>query len=90
MHVKNTIPLITRQLHINSQIKSNGWIGRPTFLNFLQVIPEQNGIPFIYLCISDTPEPDNSYDDSLDEYIDNTPLNGLAFTINTAEVNTYI
>ena len=90
MHVKNTIPLIARKLHINSQIKSNGWIGRPTLLNFLQVIPERNGIPFIYLCISDTPEPDNSFDDSLYEYIINNTLTGVAFTTNAAEVNTYI
>ena len=54
------------------------------------MIPERNGIPFIYLCISNTPEPDNSYDDSLDEYIINNTLTGVAFTINAAEVNTYI
>jgi uncharacterized membrane protein YgcG len=62
----------------------------PTFINFLRAIPGRNGIPLSYICrkVPTTIQP--TYTDFIDEYIDRAPLNGAAYTTDTAEVYTYL
>lgn len=60
-------------------------------MNFLRSIPGRNGVPLSYICRDN--QESNAYDNTLD-FIDNyvlmAPLTGDAFTIDAAEVHTYL
>ena len=71
-----------------NKLKWTDWL--PTFRNFLRAIPGRNDVPLSYV-IRDTPTIiQEHYDNYIDEYIDKAPLEGPSFTIDAAEVHTYL
>ena len=62
----------------------------PTFINFLRAIPGRNGVPLSYISRPDVVLPPAQYNDFIDEYVDRAPLTDQAFTMDAAEVHTYI
>ena len=62
----------------------------PSFLKYLRAIPGRYGVPFKYI-VRDNELPDATLNvDFLDNYITNAPLTGQEFTIDAAEVHSYI
>ena len=62
----------------------------PSFLNYLCAIPGLDGVPLKYIK-QDNELPDVTPNaDFLDDYIMNAPLTLQAFTIDAAEVHTFI
>ena len=62
----------------------------PSFLNYLRAIPVQDGVP-LKCIVRNNEMPDAIPNvDFLDDYIINAPLTGQAFTIDAAEVHTFI
>lgn len=73
----------------DEKMKWDEW--KPTFINFLRAIPGRNGVPLKYVVRDDiAPLAGVAYTDFIDEYVDNAPLTGPAFTIDAADVHTYI
>ena len=61
-----------------------------SFLNYLREIPRRYGVPLKYIVRAKKlpdPTPNANF---LDDYIMNAPLTGQAFTINAAEVHTFM
>jgi hypothetical protein len=78
-----------------TETKWTDWV--PSFLNYIRTIPGRDGIPLRYICReNETPDPMpnvdllDDYVDFLDDYVSMAPLNGEAFTIDTADVHTYL
>ena len=71
--------------------KDTKWEGQaPYFLIYLCAIPVRDGFPLKYI-VHDNELPDVTPNvDFLDDYIMNAPLTGQAFTIDIAEVHTFI
>jgi hypothetical protein len=62
----------------------------PTFLNYLRTMPGRDGVPLKYVCrINEAPDP-NPNGDFLDDYVAMAALDGEAFTIDAADVHTFI
>jgi hypothetical protein len=63
----------------------------PTFLNYyLRTMPGQDGVPLKYVCrLNEAPDP-NPNGDFLDDYVAMAALDGEAFTIDAADVHTFI
>ena len=62
----------------------------PTFLNYLRTIPGRDGVPLKYVCRPhEAPNP-NPNGDFLDDYVYMAALDGEAFTIDAADVHTFI
>jgi hypothetical protein len=73
----------------DEKTKWDDW--KPVFINFLRSIPGLNGVPLAYVCReNDEPLNGTPKEDFIDDYIDNAPLNGEAFTRDASEVHTYI
>ena len=62
----------------------------PTIINLLTLISGSNGAPLTYLCRTTKVQSKDVYNYFIDEYVDNVPLVGHAFTTYAAEVHTYI
>ena len=66
----------------------NDW--KPTFENYLRLIPGRDGTPLSYIIrTNDQPDP-TPHNEFLDEYVKMAPLTGEAFGIDSFEVRTYI
>ena len=66
----------------------NNW--KPTFVNFLRMIPGRDGVPLSYV-VRDTDAPDPTpHPDFIEEYVRNAPVTGEAFVIDSHEVCTYL
>jgi hypothetical protein len=62
----------------------------PTFLNYLRTMPEKDGVPLKCICrLNEAPDPTPN-EDFLDNYVSMAALNGEAFTIDAANVHTFI
>jgi hypothetical protein len=71
-----------------TETKWTDWV--PSFLNYLRTIPGRDGIPLRYICWeNEAPDPTPNAD-FLDDYVNMAPLNGEAFTIDAADVHTYL
>lgn len=71
-----------------STMKWSDW--KPTFINYLRLIPGRDGIPLSYICReNDDPDP-TPQPDFLDEYVNIAPLTGDAYEIDNLEVMTYL
>ena len=62
----------------------------PTLINLLRENIGKNGVPLSYLCIPTNVKVKAVYNNFVDEYNENTPLVGQAFTTDAVEVHTYI
>lgn len=90
MYVDNskTMAEAAKPAKLTSDTKWEDWA--PTFLNYLRAIPGRDGVPLKYIC-RDNEEPDGTpKTDFLDEYVNMAPLEGEAFTIDSAQVHTFI
>jgi hypothetical protein len=71
-----------------TETKWTDWV--PSFLNYLRTIPGRDGIPLRYICReNEAPDPTPNAD-FLDDYVSMALLNGEAFTIDAADVHTYL
>ena len=85
-----TITDTAKPRHFTNDSKWDEW--KPTLLNFLRSIPGRNGVPLSYICREED-APAVTYDhniDFIDNYVLMAPITGDAFTIDAAEVHTYI
>ena len=63
----------------------------PTFINFLKAITGRNGLPLSYVCReNDQAIPHDPNLDYLDNYINQAPLYGDAYSTDAAELHTYL
>lgn len=62
----------------------------PTLLNYLRSIPGRDGVPLKYICRKDDAPDPTPCNDFLDEYVNMAPLTGEAYTIDAAQVHTFI
>ena len=84
-----TITEAAKPIKFKESMKWDDW--NPTFLNFLKAISGRNGVPISYVCReNEQPLPHNPNIDYLENYINQAPLHGDAFIIDTAEVHTYL
>ena len=57
----------------------------PTFIKFLRVIPERNGISLSYICMpASVIVPTTVYGGFIDEYVDKAPLTGQEYLTDAA------
>ena len=75
-------------MRLTKQVKWRDWA--PTFINYAREIPGRDGIPLTYIIRANdrpdlTPNKDFFYD-----YVNNATLMGVAFTIDAAEVHSFI
>jgi uncharacterized membrane protein YgcG len=83
-----TISDAAKPEQFTGSIKWADWY--PTFENYLRAIPGRNGTPLAYIIrVNDAPDP-TPHPNFLDDYISMAPLAGEAFTIDAAEVHTYV
>jgi hypothetical protein len=62
----------------------------PTFLNYLRTMPGRDRVPLKYICrLNEAPDPTPN-GDFLDDYVSMAAFKGEAFTINAADVHTFI
>jgi len=88
VYKSKTLSETARPVRFTEKIRWIDWA--PSFLNFLRVIPGRDGVPLKYVCrTNDLPDP-KPCPDFLDEYVAMAPLHGEAFTVDAAEVHTYI
>eukprot|EP00978_Attheya_sp_CCMP212_P009263 scaffold21879_cov34-Attheya_sp.AAC.2 len=69
-------------------VKWSDWY--PTLKNYLRLIPGRDGVPLSYVI-----HPNNQADavihaDFIDDYVSMAPLSGVAYTIDSAQVHTFI
>jgi hypothetical protein len=84
-----TLAETAKPKQLDDKAKWDDW--EPVFMNFLRSIPGLSGIPLSYVCrTNEGPVHGPPHDDFLDDYIENAPLTGEAFTRDAAEVHTYI
>ena len=62
----------------------------PLFANYLRAIPGRNGVPLKYVIRRDEEPDPTPNEDFLDDYVAMAPLNGSAFTSDSAEVHTFL
>ena len=62
----------------------------PTFINYLRTIPGRDGVPLSYICRKKDEADPEHHMDFLDDYVNMAPLEGEAFTIDAAQVHTFI
>ena len=77
-----------KRKQFDSKMKWIDW--RDSLVNFLRTQPGRNGVPLIYI-IRDNDQPivqNNAQ--FLDDYVDQAPLNGSAFSADAGEVHTYL
>ena len=78
-----------KPIKFKETMKWDDWY--PTFLNFLKAIPGRNGVPLSYICRENEQAlPHDPNIDYLDNYINQAPLYGDAYTTDAAEVHTYL
>ena len=84
----DTISNATKPVRLTKQVKWEYWA--PTSINYVRSIPLRDGIPLKYI-IRENDLPDLTPNkDFIDEYVNNATLMGEAFTIDSAEVHTFI
>ena len=84
----DAIALAAKPYKLIKDMKWEDW--SPYFLRYLRDIPGRDGVPLKYI-VHDNELPDAMPNiDFLDDYIMNAPLTGQAFTIDDAEVHTFI
>ena len=89
MEKSKTITEAAKPIKFKETMKWDDWY--PTFLNFLKAIPGRNGVPLSYVCRENEQAlPHDPNIDYLDNYINQAPLHGDAYTIDAAEVHTYL
>ena len=89
MEKSKTITEAAKPIKFKETMKWDNW--NPTFLNFLKAIPGRNGVPLSYVCREN--EQALPYDpnvDNLENYINQAPLYGDAFSTDAADVHTYL
>ena len=75
-------------MRLTKQVKREDWA--PTFINYLRDIPGRDGVSLKYVIRSNDLPYITPNKDFLDGYINNSTLIGEAFTIDAAEVHTFI
>lgn len=88
--IKNspTMAEAAKPTKFSSTTKWEDW--EPTFLNYIRSIPGRDGVPLKYVCrMHYDPDP-TPKSDFLDEYVANAPLQGEAFSIDSAQVKTLL
>ena len=84
----DTISKALNPVRLTKQVKWEDW--SPTFINYVREIPGREGVPLEYI-IRENDLPDiTPKKDFLEDYINNATLMVEAFTINAAEVHTFI
>ena len=84
----DAIASTTKPDKLTKDTKWEDWA--PSFLKYLYAIPGGDGVPLKYI-VRDNELPDATPNvDFLDDLIMNAPLTGQAFTIDAAEVHTFI
>ena len=66
----------------------NYW--KPVFINFLRKIPGRDGVPLSYVIRKNVEPEETPQVDFLEEYVQQAPLTGETFHIDSKEVRTYI
>ena len=69
-------------------MKWKEWV--TTFTNFLHTIPGRDGVPLDYICRQNVAPDRTPQTDILKEYVLQAPLVGDSFTVDAAEVHTYL
>ena len=62
----------------------------PTFMKYVREIPGRDGLPLKYIIRDNDFTNLTPNKDFLDEYVNNTSIQGESFTIDAAEVHTFI
>lgn len=88
--VKNssTMAEAAKPSKFSTSTKWEDW--EPTFLNYLRSIPGRDGVPLKYVCRANEVPDSSPRDDFLDEYVNCAPLEGEAFSIDSAQVYTLL
>lgn len=67
------------------------WVDwKPTFVNFLKVIPGRDGVPLSYVVRENVEPVIDANTDILDDYANRAPLHGEAFNADALEVHMYL
>ena len=75
-------------MRLTKQVKWEDWA--PTLINYVMAIPGTDGLPLEYIIKADDLIDLTPKNDFIDDYVNNATLMGEAFTIDAAEVHTFI
>eukprot|EP00978_Attheya_sp_CCMP212_P037579 scaffold178764_cov38-Attheya_sp.AAC.1 len=74
---------------LEDPMKWSDWY--PTLKNYLRLIPGRDGVPLSYVVICSNDQADPAiHADFIDDYVSMAPLIGVAYTIDSAQVHTFI
>jgi hypothetical protein len=63
---------------------------KPTFLNYIRLIPGRDGVPLKYICREKDEADATPNEDFLDDYVAMAPLDGESYAIDTIQVHTIL
>ena len=75
-------------MRLTRQVKWEDWA--PNFINYVWAIPGRDGVPLKYIIRANDLPDITPNKDFLDDYVKNATLMGESFTIDAAEVHTFI
>ena len=84
----DTISEVAKPVRLTKQVKSENWA--PTFINYVRSIPGKDGGPLKYIIRANDLPDITPNKDFLEDCVNNATLMGEAFTIDAAEVHTFI
>ena len=84
----DTISKAAKPVRLTNQVKWENWA--PTFINYVREIPGRDGVPMEYVIRANDLSDFTPNKDFLGDLVNNVTLMGEAFTIDAAEVHTFI